>query len=316
MTLSNSVFEPSENKWPTYSETAAPEYRNDSNTHWVFIIVLALALVALTCVGFFALRKHNVQIAQLFVDRSALNNLGQRVDSAESKLLDVTGKWEGLAARVTTLESQGKRNLQQDRKYAESLTAQLHQEVTAELDARASALDARLRQVESEETAQRTQLVQLEGDLRQEITTAREETGREISGVHQQADNNARDLNSLSQRLDRNRVNFEATKGRTTELVPGVTLEISATNNRYQRFRGSLWLQEDGQTLWFRDEGVNQPVRFYHKEGGEPYELIVTDVTKKHAVVGYLLVPVGQEPAVGASPNTDDRTRASTSGNE
>ena len=150
------------------------------------------------------------------------------------------------------------RNLQQDRKYAESLTAQLHQEVTPELDARASALDARLRQVESEETAQRAQLVQLEGDLRQEITTAREETGREISGVHQQADNNARDLNSLSQRLDRNRVNFEATKGRTTELVPGVTLEISATNNRYQRFRGSLWLQEDGQTLWFRDEGVNE----------------------------------------------------------
>src|SRR5580658_4851515 len=233
MTLSNSVFEPAEDRWPTYSGTAAPEYRSESNTHWVFIIVLALALLALTCVGFFALRKHNVQIAQLFVDRSALNNLGQRVDSAENKLLDVTGKWEGLAARVTTMESQGKRNLQQDRKYADSLTAQLRQEVTAELDARAAILDARLRQVESEETAQRTQLVQLEGQLRQEITTAREETGREISGVHQQADNNARDLNSLSQRLDRNRVNFEATKGRNTEIVPGVTLEISGTNNRY-----------------------------------------------------------------------------------
>ena len=57
MTMSNSVFEPAENKWPTYSETAAPEYRSNSNTRWVFIIVLALALVALTCVGFFAFKK-------------------------------------------------------------------------------------------------------------------------------------------------------------------------------------------------------------------------------------------------------------------
>jgi hypothetical protein len=38
-------------------------------------------------------------------------------------------------------------------------------------------------------------------------------------------------------------------------------------------------------------------VRFFHKEGGEPYELVVTDVTKK-AAVGYLLVPAQQDDVV------------------
>lgn len=41
---------------------------------------------------------------------------------------------------------------------------------------------------------------------------------------------------------------------------------------------------------------MHEPVRFFHKDGGEPYELVVTDVTK-NAVVGYLLAPVKPEAA-------------------
>ena len=274
---------------------------------------MAVGLGALACVGYFAVKNKNLQIAQLFGDRAAVNTLGQRVDAAENTLRDVTGKWEGLAQHVTALDGKVSRNLQQTRKYAETLTAQLHQQISAEIEARTSALDARLRQVESEQTAQHTQLARVEGELRQEMTSAQDETGRDLSGVHQQVENNARNLDSLSQRLDRQRVNFEVTKGRTTEIAPGISLQISGTNNRHQRFHGSLGLLQDRRTLLLRDESVDQPVRFYQKEGGEPYELVVTDVTK-HSVSGYLLVPARQQAAVGASPDIDG-TRASTSGN-
>jgi len=43
---------------------------------------------------------------------------------------------------------------------------------------------------------------------------------------------------------------------------------------------------------------VHEPVRFFHKDGGEPYELVVTDVTSK-AVAGYLLAPVKPDTAAG-----------------
>jgi len=303
MNLSNSMFESTEKTWPAQGQTAEPEYRTGSNASWVFILVLAVALGALACVGYFAVKNKNLQIAQLFGDRATLNTLGQRVDTAENALRDVTSKWDGLAQRVTTLDGKVSRNLQQTRKYAETLTAQLHQQISADIEARTSALDARLRQVESEQTAQRAQLARVEGELRQEMTSAREETGRDLSGVHQQVENNARNLDSLSQRLDRDRVNFEVAKGRTTELVPGISLQIKGTSNRYQRFHGSLTLLRDRQTLWLQDAGVDQPVRFYPKEGGEPDELVVTDVTK-HSVIGYLLVPARQQPTVGDTGGT------------
>ena len=313
MNLSNSMFETTKNDWSAQQETIEARGRGESHASWVFILALAVALPVLACIGYLAVNKENIQIAKLFGDGAAVNTLSQRVDTAESTLRDATGRWEGLSQRVTTLEGKLNHNLQQSRKYAESLSEQLHEQMRAELAARTSTFDARLTQVESEEAAQRLQLAEVEGELRQQIASAQEETGRDLLSVHQQLDNNARNLGSLSQRLDRQRVNFEVPKGRTVEPVPGISLHISGTNNRHERFRGSLGLLQDGRTLALRDEGVDQPVRFYPKEGEEPYELVVTDVTK-HSVSGYLLVPARQQAAAGSSADADG-TRASTSGN-
>lgn len=291
MNDASSLLEPTGNKWAQlHRETTEPEYPHTSHAPWVFILALAVALVGLACFGYFALRKTNIQVTQLFGNQGTLSTLGHRVDTVESKLGDVTGRWESVTQRLTMVETTINRNIQQTRKYAQVLTEQLHQQMTAEIQSRTSVLDARLRQVESDEAAQHSQLARVEGALQQQIASTREETGRDFSGVQQSVDDNARKLNALSQQLDRERIAFEVKKGQTTELVPGVTLQVSGTNDRYQRFRGSLWLLQDRRTLWLRDESVNQPVRFYHKEGGQPDELIVTDVTQ-HSVIGYLLVP-------------------------
>ncbi len=271
MGVTNPMLNPIENKWPV----TEPDYRRESKAVWVVVVALAAVLGASIYYGYFTLSKQNIQVSQLFGSQTTLTALGQRVDSAEGKLGELAGGWAGLGQRVTKLESlQGRVrvNLEQTRKYAESLTQQLHQQLSAELEARNSVL----------------------------------------SGVHGQVATNARDLNLLSQRLDRERVDFELTKGQTKELVPGISVQISGTNPMYQRYRGSLWLLQDRRTLWLRDQSVHQPVRFFHKETGEPYELVVTDVTQKF-VIGYLLVPVRQE-AVGAL--ADQRTAIDTSGDE
>jgi hypothetical protein len=317
--VTNPYLNPIENKWPVYQEgSTEPDYRRKSKAVWVVVVALAAVLGVSAYYGYLALNKQNIQVSQLFGSQVALSALGQRVDSAEGKLTELAGSWEGLGQRVTKLESFQNRvrvNLQQTRKYAETLTQQLHQQLSAELEARSFALDARLIQVESEQTAQRSQLAQVEAELKQDVTSltsVQEETGSDLSGVHRQVETNARDLNVLSQRLDRERVDFELSEGKTKELVPGISLQISGTNPMYQRYRGSLWLLQDRRTLWLRNESVHQPVRFFHKEGGEPYELVVTDVTNK-SVIGYLLVPVPQED-VGAS--ADQRTGSDISGDD
>lgn len=176
----------------------------------------------------------------------------------------------------------------------------LHQQMISEMDARTSTLDARLRQVESEQAEQKAQMAQVEANLKQEISSARAENGRDVSGLRQQEETNARDVTVLSQKLDRQRIDFELAKGQTMELAPGVSLRIRGMNPAYQRYQGALWLLQDHRTVWLRDQSVHEPVRFFHKDGGEPYELVVTDVTKK-SVAGYLLVPVTPDGAALAS---------------
>jgi hypothetical protein len=289
--------------------------REPSKTHWVFIVLFIVALGALSAYGYLALKKKNIQISQLFSDQPRLNALTERINSTEGTLRDLTGGWETVAQRVTALEGfEGKvsRSLQQTRKYAENLTDKLHEQVTAELQARTSVLDSRLREVESEQAAQQSELAQAEQaekDLRQEIASVREEAGRGVSGIQQQTEDTARNLGALAQRLDRKRVDFEASKGRTTEIVPGVSLQILGTNSEYQRFRGSLWLLSDRRTVWLNQESVNQPVRFYSKESTDPYELIVTGV-RKRSVTGFLMIPAQQ------AAGTNEITTGSQTGND
>jgi hypothetical protein len=311
MAIVDPMFQPNENEsLVDPGRVSERDYRSGSKALWVFVIVLAVALGASAFYGYRLGQEQKIQLNQLFGSQGAVSALGQRVDNAEAKLRELSGGWEGVGQRVTKLEAKLEGSLRQTRRYAETLTQQLHQQISAELDARTSVLDARLRQVESEQTEQRSQMARVEADLRQDmkadmeqqIASVREETGRDLSGVRQQAEANFREVNALSQRLVRERVDFELNKGQTKELVPGISLRISGTNPMYQRYRGRLWLLQDRRTLWLRDQSVHEPVRFFHKETGEPYELVLTDVTK-NAVVGYLLVPAKQDAGGGALPS-------------
>lgn len=266
---------------------------------WMLVAVLSAALVVLAYYGYHLVKNQDAQIAQLVGSQGTLSTLGQRTDAAESKLHDLTGDWQGMGQRLTKLEGRVSAGVNEARRYAETLTQQLHQQMIAEMEDRTSALDARLRQVESQQAAQRAQMAQVEANLKQDISAVREENGRSLSGVRQQEETNARDLGAISQKLDRQRIDFELAKGQTKELVPGISLRIRGMNPAYQRYHGVLWLLQDHRTVWLRDQSVHEPVRFFHKDGGEPYELVVTDVTKK-AVAGYLLAPVRPEAPVGA----------------
>ena len=300
MGVINPMLHHNENEWAADRPVAfESDHRGHSKTLWMLVAVLAAALGMLAYYGYDMVKNQEAQIAQLVGSQGTLSMLGQRADAAESKLHDLTGDWQGMGQRVTKLEGRVSADVMETRRYAEKLTQQLHQQMTAELEARTSTLDARLRQVESEQAAQRAQMAQVEANLKQDISAAREENSRDVSGLRQQEESNARDVSAISQKLERQRIDFELAKGQTKELAPGVSLRIRGMNPAYQRYHGALWLLQDHRTIWLRDQSVHEPVRFFHKDGGEPYELVVTDVTKK-AVAGYLLAPVKPDASAGA----------------
>ena len=314
MGVINPMLHHNESEWSVDRPVAIESHhRGQSKTLWVFVAILAAALGTLAYYGYQMVKSQDSQITQLFGSQGTLTTLGQRADAAEAKLHDLAESWQGMGQRMAKLEGRVAADVKQSRIYAENLTQQLHQQMIAEMDARTSTLDARLRQVESEQTDQRTQMARVESNLKQDISAVREENGRDLSGVRQQEESNAREVSAISQKLDRDRIDFELAKGQTKELVPGISLRIRGMNPAYQRYHGALWLLQDHRTVWLRDQSVHEPVRFFHKNGGEPYELVVTDVTKK-AVAGYLLAPVKPDAATGAL--VGQRTQAGSSAQE
>jgi len=299
MGVINPMLHHNESEWSQdRTESYEQHARGNSIGLWIVVLILAAVLGALVYYGYRTLQSQDLRITQVFGNQGTLSTLGQRADAAETKLRDLAGDWQGMGQRMTKLEGRVAADVKQTRLYAQSLTQQLHQQMIAEMDARTSTLDARLRQVESEQTALHAQMAQGEANLKQDISTVREENRRDLTGVLQQEQSNASDVSALSQKLNRERIDFELAKGQAKELIPGVTLRIRGMNPAYQRYHGALWLLQDHRTVWLRDQSVNEPVRFFHKDGGEPYELIVTDVTKK-AVVGFLMAPVNPEAARG-----------------
>ncbi len=314
MGVINPMLHHDESVWST-ERPEASEYhaQRKSGALWVTVVLLAAVVGAFVYYGYHTLKTQDLRITQVFGNQGTLSTLGQRADAAEAKLHDLAGDWQGMGQRVTKLEGRVAADVKETRRYAETLTQQLHQQMTAEMDSRTSTLDARLRQVESEQADQRAQVAQVETNLKQDISAAREENGRNLSVVQQQEETNARGVNAISQKLERERIDFELAKGQTKELIPGVTLRIRGVNPAYQRYHGALWLLQDHRTVWLKDQSVHEPVRFFHKDGGEPYELVVTDVTKK-AVAGYLLAPV--KPEAAAAALIDQQTSNSTSTHE
>jgi chaperonin cofactor prefoldin len=314
MGVINPMLHHNESEWSADRPVGAESrHGGQSKTLWGLVVLLAVGLGALAYHGYHMVKNQDAQITQLFGSQGTLSTLGQRADAAESKLHDLAGGWQDVGQRVTKLEGRVAADARETRRYADTLMQQLHQQMTAEMDARTSTLDARLRQVESEQADQHAQMAQVEANLKQEISTVREENGRDLSGVRQQGETNARDVNALSHKFDQERIDFELAKGQNKELLPGIELRIRGMNPAYQRYHGALWLLQDRRTVWLRDQSVHEPVRFFHKDGGGPYELVVTDVTKK-AVVGYLLAPVKSEAAAGAL--VGQRTSAETQANE
>lgn len=304
MSFANPMLHHNENDWPAGRvETYESHDRRNSAILWTTILVLTIALGALVYYGYRTAKNQDFRITQIFGNPGALNALSQHADAAETKMHDLATDWQGVGERVTKLESRIAADSKQTRIYAQSLTQQLHQQLIAEMDARTSNIDARLRQMESDQANQREELAEVQANLKQEmsnvrqdISTVREENSRDLSSVRQEQGANAQDISALSQKLDRDRIDFELTKGQSKELLPGISLRIQGMNPAYQRYRGSLWLLQDHRTVWLRDQSVHESVRFFHKdsEGNEPYELVVTDVTK-HAVAGYLLAPAKSE---------------------
>ncbi len=279
---------------------------------WATLVALAVALSLVAAYDYSIFQRHNAQLTQLSGLVDAFAGMGKRLDTAEATLRAWTADRDSLFERLRKLDYKVNSDFRLARKHAEELTAQLEERVQDQIDEREYLVDARLSKVESNQEANGARLAQLQEEIanfRQEIAAVRRDTGRDLANLSQKQIQSQGKLEAIVHQLDRQRVDFEVAKNDTQELVPGISLRVLRTNVSYQRFEGWLWFLADQRTLWIENQGAQQPVMFRGKQGGEPYELVVTGVNKK-GVVGYLLLPVSGSTPEGMAATAEARAIA------
>lgn len=266
---------------------------------WFLLMVLLLGLVGVSAYGYLVLRSNHIRVARVPALLGSIATLGGRMDSTETKLHDLAAKADGLTSHLRELDHKVDSSLSSTRDQTREMVKQATGHLQAQLDQRGETVDARLRKVESTQTQEQAQLIQLNeqlqgqvASLRQQLTAAQQSTGRDLANVQEEANNNQGDLHTLAQSLRRNKMSFELVKNSPTELAPGVTLTILNTDVNYQRFNGFISLTDEGKTMWLKNLNAEEPVDLYSQHYGSPYSLIVTAVNED-GVAGYLLLPAG-----------------------
>jgi hypothetical protein len=268
-----------------------------SKALWTAVVLLALALAGATGYGYLTGRHVGSALAQLPGMAQLLGTLQGRMDGTEAKLRDLTGDWASLAEQVAELSAKTRSSLENARQRTEGLIRQEQERIEAEMAERDRAINARLAQVESEQQAENERLAHLQDwtqknvdMVQQELAAERKDRGSDLSALRQDINQNSSGLQRLARKVEPQRVDFEVTKKKEQELVPGIALTVTRTDVRYQRFDGYLELMEDSRTLWLSKVAAQQAVPFYFKQGSQPYDLVVTSVNRD-GLVGYILVP-------------------------
>jgi hypothetical protein len=121
------------------------------------------------------------------------------------------------------------------------------------------------------------------------VTQNAASTGQELAGVKTTQERDRRDFDAYADKFAVKRVDFEVTRNHSSQVAPGIALQVNATDVSYQKVSGSI-LTPDRHTIWLRQLKVQEPVFLTSFADGRTRELVITRVNKTGAV-GYVLVP-------------------------
>lgn len=284
-------------------EPSTREFRRQSEFHqpvgpktgrrWLALAFLLAIVAGMSFYGYRVLQ--NIQASQIPSMLNSMTAINSRLGDVEAKVRLWPENWQGLTDRMATLEKRVNANYRSARRHAEVLTTQLEERMTDEMESRNYIVDTRLNQLDAEQKSAQERIAQLRqelSDARQEVASLRHETNGDLALLHQQVAGNGQQVQALADQVERQRVNFELAKNQPSELAPGISMKLTATDARYQRFSGWVYFLPDRRFLWVRHQGVQQPVVFYDQNQARRYEVVISSV-RNNSAAGYLLLPVG-----------------------
>ncbi|HKO12971.1 MAG TPA: hypothetical protein VJV22_13440 [Acidobacteriaceae bacterium] len=110
---------------------------------------------------------------------------------------------------------------------------------------------------------------------------------------------NARELEVLKHKGDRNIYEFSLDKGRR-QAVGTVGLELKKADAKHSKF--TLVVYSDDKAIQKKDRNLDEPIQFYTGKDHQLYELVVNNIVKNQ-VQGYIATPKNAPVPVTPTPN-------------
>jgi predicted nucleic acid-binding Zn-ribbon protein len=245
--------------------------------------------------------------------------LDVRVGSLEGKLDNAVGGLPALRQRMDELGSGMKTAFETAGSQAQTAANQIGQRIRDDLNKSIQAIQSRMSGLESnqkEASGRVNELEQKIAGLQRELALMRQESSTAVDRIKQiQEDDQTRAgalsnlnqkmasqqtaIDSISNRIESKRVDFEVKNRINLEIVPGISLTIRSMNAGRQEVEGTLTIAK--KTIPIRQHGVQTPIVFYNEGESRPSELVFTRVDK-NTVSGYLVIPVSQAASAALLP--------------
>jgi 3-phenylpropionate/cinnamic acid dioxygenase small subunit len=282
--------------------------------HWVAILLLAIAIGGLCWYGYPTLKQVPSLVAQFPGLQKSFEGMNARLAATESQIKAWGASHQQLQDRIAHVETTTASGIQAARKQAQALSEKVYERVHGEVAAQTQATDEKLARLESSDETNFAKLQTEVASLREEnarqaeqlrnvrIDMERDGANRDqkLVSLNQQVGNEARDVESINNKLSVKRVDFEVTRNHSQQLTDDLSLGITGTDVTHRRVTGWMWVMPDRRTVWLKKRGAQEPVVWYGTRDGKRREVVITNVAK-NSVSGYVLLPVEAGSTVSAA---------------
>jgi len=291
--------------------------------HWVAAVGVVLGC-AIIVAAFPAMKREYATWRTIPGLTQTMAALRDQVQQVEKKAADTSaGQQSSLREEADGLAREMRGRIAAANKRAGESAQQMYAKVQEQIDAglkssaeRLAGLSDRVATLESTNAAQQSQLSGLRREvgvlqdqtaeqahelakLHNEMADSSSDATQQIASLRRDQDNDHRDIQAFNDQVATERIPFEAAKNRIVPVAEGVSLRVSATDVRFRRVSGWIWLAGDARTIWLIHRSAQEPVIFYGFRDGIRHELVITNVTND-SITGYLVTPRHPARAVAA----------------
>ncbi len=109
-----------------------------------------------------------------------------------------------------------------------------------------------------------------------------------MGAMNEQIASHQEGITTLRRLSERNRIAFDLSKSKEMLKVGDIQLRLKNADTRRHKY--TLEVLADDATVVKREKNLNEPVQFYVSGSSQPYEIVITEITKDR-VTGFLATP-------------------------